>query len=124
MILEFLPYIITAVILIIGGVCFVINQKKSIKEWLLLAVTEAEKIYGSKTGKLKLRQVFEEFIKLFPIFSKFVTFGRFSSWVDIALNSMKTMLVSNKVLQEYVSSESAIKGDEDGLGKNSMDISK
>lgn len=100
--LAILPYIIVFAILIIGVICLVLNQKKSIKEWLLLAVIEAEKIFGEKTGKLKLRQVFESFVKLYPVFSKFVTFDTFSGWVDIALKQMEEWLSSNKVAAEYV----------------------
>ena len=100
--LDYIVYIAIGVILLCGLICFIINQNKSVKEWLLLAVSEAEKMYGGKTGRLKLRQVFEGFIKLFPIFSKFVTFGKFSKWVDIALSEMKIMLGSNKAMQEYI----------------------
>lgn len=102
--LAILPYIIVFAILIIGIICLVLNQKKSVKEWLLLAVIEAEKLFGEKTGKLKLRQVFESFVKLYPIFSKFVTFDTFSGWVDIALKQMEEWLSSNKVAAEYVNS--------------------
>lgn len=112
--LEIILCVIVGVILIVGGICFIINQKKSIKEWLVLAVTEAEKALGSKTGRLKLRLVFENFVKLFPFFSKFVSFVKFSKWVDIALDQMKVMLTSNKEVQEYVTPETE-KGDSNGV---------
>lgn len=94
-------------IVLIGGVVAVIhNEKRSIQSWLLLAVTEAEKTLGSGVGALKLRTVFENFVKLFPKFSKFVTFSKFSKWVDKALVQMRKMLETNKKVEEY------IKGDE------------
>ena len=118
--LELIICIIIGIILVVGTICLVINQKKSIKEWLYFAVTEAEKFLGGKTGRLKLRFVYENFIKLFPFFSKFVTFGKFSKWVDLALDEMKKTLMSSKELQEYIGVEHfenvEEKGDDDGLG--------
>ena len=111
---EVIFCIVIGVILLVGAVCLFINQKKSVKEWLLLAVTEAEKALGSKTGRLKLNLVFENFVKLFPFFSKFITFATFSGWVDLALNQMKAMLTSNKAVQEYVEAK----------GDDNVDISK
>lgn len=102
---EIILVIIVAAILIVGTICLIINQKKSVKQWLLFAVTEAEKALGKKTGQLKLRQVFENFIQLFPLFSKFVSFETFSKWVDQALVEMKKMLSSNINVNMYVSGE-------------------
>ena len=42
------------------------EQLKSVKEWMLFAVTKAEKELGSGTGKLKLRYVYDMFIAKFP----------------------------------------------------------
>lgn len=106
MILGYLPYIIISLILIGGVIALVINSRKSVKQWLLLAVCAAEKELGSGTGSLKLRTCYESFIKYFPMFSKFVTFEVFSKWVDEALVQMKKMLETNKKVEEY------IKGDE------------
>ena len=38
------------------------EQRERVKEWLLWAVTEAEKELGSGTGQLKLRQVYDLFL--------------------------------------------------------------
>ena len=103
--LSLIPYIIVFLIIIIGVVCLILNQKKSVKEWLLLAVVEAEKIFGEKTGKIKLRQVFESFVKLYPVFSKFITFETFSKWVDVALKQMEEWLSSNKKAADYVNNK-------------------
>ena len=99
---EIIITIFVTIILITGIVVLVLNQKKSVKEWLILAVSEAEKALGTKTGQLKLRLVFESFIKIFPIFSKFVPFETFSKWVDFALVEMKKMITSNKTVNEYI----------------------
>ena len=74
----------------------------AVKEWLLYAVTEAEKAMGGGTGKLKLRQVYDLFLQRFPAVSQAVQFETFSAWVDEALEQMKSLLASNKALQDYV----------------------
>ena len=109
LILGYLPMILVVVILIGGAIALILNQRKSAKEWLLLAVCTAEKELGGGLGKLKLRSSFEAFVKTFPLLSKFITFETFSSWVDVALDEMKKMLVENKKVEEYVNGE---KGDE------------
>lgn len=105
-ILSYIPYIVIGLILIGGVIAVFCNQRKSVREWLLLAVTEAEKALGGGTGALKLRECFQNFVTLYPTLSKFITFERFSKWVDKALDEMKEMLKSNKKIEEYV------KGDE------------
>lgn len=106
LIMSYLPYLIIALILIGGAIALINNQEKSAREWLLLAVTEAEKTLGGGTGKLKIRACFEQFVTIFPVLSKFISFETFSSWVDISLEEMKKMLETNKKIEEYV------KGDE------------
>lgn len=102
---EILPIIIISFVLIAGAVILLSNEKKSVKEWLLLAVTEAEKALGGGTGKLKLRAVFESFVKIYPVFSKFVSFDTFSMWVDAALSEMKLLIQTNRSAAEYVKGE-------------------
>lgn len=101
-ILNYIPYIIVLLILAGGAVAAALNQRKSAKEWLLLAVTEAEKALGGGTGKLKLRQVYQQFITTFGLFAKFVRFETFEIWVSESLEQMKKMLESNKKVEEYV----------------------
>lgn len=75
---------------------------KNIKEWLLYAVIEAEKELGEKTGALKLRLVYDRAVEKFEWIATVVTFEVFSEWVDEALDRMKNMLNSNKVVANYV----------------------
>ena len=101
-------YIISILIILLfitGIIFFVINQRKNIKEWLLYAVIKAEKELGSKTGKIKLRQVYNEFINTFPIISKFIKFEWFSSLVDLALTEMKKLLNTNIQCNLYIKGE-------------------
>lgn len=101
-IFAYWQHILIASLAIAGGVFFVLNQRKHILEWLLYAVCQAEKELGSKTGKLKLRQVFDWFIVTFPIISKFISFKTFSKLVDIALDEMKKILETNEQCNLYV----------------------
>lgn len=78
------------------------TQKQKIQEWLLWAVTEAEKELGGGTGQIKLRQVYNLFIERFKFISTLISFETFSKWVDIALEKMRTMLKSNKAVQELI----------------------
>ena len=105
MILGYLPMVLVIVILIGGVIALVSNQRKSVREWLLLAVTEAEKALGGGTGKLKLRQVYQAFITNFGLFAKFVKFETFEIWVNESLEQMKKMLAENKKVEEYVKGE-------------------
>ncbi|MCM1334369.1 MAG: hypothetical protein NC084_12545 [Bacteroides sp.] len=57
--LEWLPTLIVVVAVGVNAILLVVrimsNAESNVKEWLLLAVTEAEKALGSGTGQLKLR---------------------------------------------------------------------
>ncbi len=77
------------------------EQIKNIKEWLLYAVTEAEKQFGTGTGKLKLRQVYDWAVIKFPCL-QFVKFEVFSKWVDEALEIMRELLKKNQTVLEYI----------------------
>ena len=94
--------------LVVGGVIavvvlayLIVNQRRMVIEWLIYAVTEAEKQLGSGTGQLKLRLVYDWFCEKFPVAAAIVPFTVFSAWVDAALDTMKKML-SNKNIAEYI----------------------
>jgi len=77
-------------------------QLAKVREWLLWAVTEAEKELGGGTGKLKLRQVYDLFVTRFSWLARIVPFELFSSMVDDALEEMREMLKNNKAVQALV----------------------
>lgn len=77
-------------------------QLKKVREWLLLAVTQAEKELGGGTGKLKLRTVYDAFLTKFPWLAPVVSFERFSELVDDALEEMKKMLEENEAVKALV----------------------
>ena len=78
------------------------SQMNKVREWLLFAVTEAEKQFGTSTGAIKLRYVYDLFIAKFPAISKVLSFDSFSLLVDEALKQFKKLLIGNKTLQEKV----------------------
>lgn len=83
------------------------KQLNKVREWLLYAVTVAEKELGARTGKLKLRYVYDMFVQRFGWLAKAITFEMFSMMVDEALEKMKTMLSDNKDIQKLVVGEEA-----------------
>ena len=78
------------------------KQLEIVKEWLLLAVVEAEKKLGGGTGQIKLRYVYDMFIEKFKFLALMITFEQFSIMVDTALDKMRLMLSSNEKLKDYV----------------------
>lgn len=77
-------------------------QIEKVKQWLLYAVIQAEKQFGSGTGKIKLRYVYDMFIARFPWMAQVITFDSFSDLVDKALEEMRVLLESNKRIESYV----------------------
>ena len=100
--ITYSSHIVIIALFVLGIVFSVKNEITNIKEWLLSAVVDAEKLLGSKTGKIKLRQVYDWFIASFPIASKLITFNTFSRLVDKALDEMEEMLKTNENLAKYV----------------------
>ena len=107
-------YLIVALVAIIAVVIFLAakfiglptaTQIEKVKEWLVYACMEAEKALGEKTGKLKLRMVYDMFLTKFPWLAKVITFEQFSGMVDEALERFKKMLESNVAVQNIVKEE-------------------
>lgn len=80
-------------------------QLDNLREWLLGAVTEAEKELGGGTGRLKLRQVYDLFVARFPWLAKVISFNTFSDMVDEALVEMRELLDKNEAVQAYVAGD-------------------
>lgn len=81
------------------------KQLSKVREWLLYAVTKAEKELGAGTGKLKPRYVYDMFVARFEWLAKVITFDMFSMMVDEALEQMRTMLDSNEAVQKLIANE-------------------
>ena len=83
------------------------EQIKAIKEWLLYAVSCAEKELGGGTGKLKLRQVYDAFAARFPWAAPHVSFKVFSVWVDEALLTMHKLIQEGGAVKTFIEGESS-----------------
>ena len=81
------------------------EQVAAVREWLLIAVTEAERELGSGTGRLKLRYVYDLFVVRFPWMAKIISFAWFSELVDDALDEMHELLAKNTAVRKYVEEE-------------------
>ena len=75
---------------------------KGFKNWLVWAVSEAERALGSGTGQLKLRYVYDAAVLRFPVLAKFMPFSVFSKLVDAALSTMRKMIEENKSIAEVI----------------------
>lgn len=75
------------------------------KNWLVWAVSEAEKMLGSGTGQLKLRYVYDAAVVRFPILAKFIPFAVFSRMVDAALDVMRDMISKNNSIAEAITNQ-------------------
>lgn len=84
------------------------------KNWLVLAVAEAEKALGSGTGQLKLRMVYDMAIVRFPIVAKVIPFAVFRKMVDAALDIMNDMIQNNTSIADAIINEIE-EGETDGI---------
>lgn len=80
----------------IAYVLYLIYNKRmdKVEEWLLYAVLEAERFFGSGTGKIKLRYVYDKFVHRYPVLKMFISFERFSNMVDVALKEVEEFIKS------------------------------
>ncbi len=80
------------------------EQLAKVKEWLLYAVTKAEKELGGGTGQIKLRYVYDMFVAKFPFLVQVVSFDQFSVLVDESLDKFRALLDTNTAVKDYVTS--------------------
>lgn len=101
---NYLLYAAVGLVFVFGAIFIYLAYKypSKVREWLLYAVTLAEKDYGSGTGQIKLRAVYDMFLTKYPKLSIFVSFETFSGWVDIALEKMRKMLAENPAAKALV----------------------
>ena len=78
------------------------DQINSLKEWLLYAISIAEKNFGSGNGEIKLRYVYDLFLKAFPALTDYISFENFSKLVDNSLDELEKLLENNNVINELV----------------------
>ena len=104
--MEWITQNYSLVIAIIGvAVYFFLSGKKSVSNYLLYAVSLAETELGGGTGRLKLAQVYSDFVAKYPILSKIIPFAVFSAWVDAALDEMRHLIRTNGKIKAAIVGE-------------------
>ena len=110
--------ILAVICLVIAGVVLFFNlptttQIAALKEWLKYAVTLGEKELGSGTGQLKLRMVYDMFVEKFAWLASYISFDKFSGYVDEALEWLENQLSSNEAVATLVNGDSSEQEDEE-----------
>lgn len=95
-------YLIIAVLAVVL-VIVASMRYKSFKNWLVYAVSEAEKYLGSGTGKLKIRYAYDLAIKQYPVIAKIIPWSLFSKLIDSALVVMRQMIDDNQMIANVIS---------------------
>ena len=72
------------------------DKYKNVRVWLLYAVMEAEKEYGSGQGKIKLAKVYDMFAMKFPFIKLIISQETFQIMVDETLEDMRKILEQNQ----------------------------
>ena len=97
------------ILIIIGVIAIIVTilslRFASFRNWLVYAVSEAEKALGGGTDKLKLRYVYNIAIKYFPTLTKMISFSVFSTMVDEALETMRLMIDTNKAISDVINNK-------------------
>lgn len=77
-----------------------------VKNWLLYAVAMAEKELGSGTGRIKLGQVYEQFLLVFPQLQHVISFDMFAKLVDDVLIEFQELVEENvTIAAEFTDTE-------------------
>lgn len=93
--IEFIAKYWECILLVIASITLIVallinGKKQIIYKMLYSLVDEAEKLYGSKTGKLKFAYVMEKiYSKLPTIFKMFITYNTLEKWIEKALKEVK-----------------------------------
>lgn len=100
--------VVAAILAFVGSAVFMFfklptnEQLSKVKEWLLLAVIQAETELGGGTGQIKLRFVYDLFITRFKWISRMISFETFSFLVDEALEEMREILKTNAAVKTLI----------------------
>ena len=71
------------------------QKMQMVKDWLLYAIAMAERELGSGTGRIKLGQVYEQFLLVFPQLQHFISFDTFAKMVDDVLMEFAVLVEDN-----------------------------
>lgn len=74
------------------------QKMQMVKDWLLYAIAMAERELGSGTGRIKLGQVYEQFLLVFPQLQRLISFDTFAKMVDDVLAEFAELVKENVVI--------------------------
>lgn len=103
-ILNHIDVAIFLILVVIGLVAFII-RKGNLQKVLVYICLRAEKNFGSKTGAVKLKCVYDWFVNKYPVLSLLISFDEFSKMVDKALEEMRHLIDTNMQIFDYVNGE-------------------
>ncbi len=105
--------IVIGIVVVLAG-AFIALQFKSFQEWLVFGVTKAESYFGSKTGQLKLRYVYNLALKSrFGWICSIISYAMFDNFVTKALEKMHKMIDGSKEIAEVLKGTKVLDCDED-----------
>lgn len=96
-----LELVIFLILVTLGLISFLV-KKGNLQKLLVYICLEAERKFGSKTGQIKLRYVYDWFVSKWPIMSSLISFEQFGKMVDIALEEMEHLINTNTAVFDYV----------------------
>lgn len=92
--------VLTIIVALIVG--FITMRIMGLKQWLVWAVTEAEKEFGGGTGRLKLKYVYDLAVERFGWIATLLPYNLFENMVDSALVKMRNMIETNDKINNIV----------------------
>ena len=95
-------YILSTIFVVVSVVFYFLVRRKNILQCLVRFCAEAEMAYGSGTGYLKLRDVYAEFVKAYPVISVIMPFDYFAYLVDTALIALNEKIEENDAICDIV----------------------
>lgn len=108
--MDYKEIIVCVITLVVGG--FVALQFKSFKQWLVYACSEAEEYFGSGSGQLKLRYVYNLAVESkFGFITKIITFNMFCNFVDAALIKMEEMIENSPAIADILKGSKVVNVD-------------
>lgn len=81
-------------------------QIQVIKDWAVGALVEAIAAWGADAdADIVLREAYAAFIKMFPVFAKYVSYEQFKAWTIESLEKAKEIIENEPVVKAYIDGE-------------------
>lgn len=78
-------------------------QIQVIKDWAVKALVEAIATWGTDAeADTVLREAYDKFVVVFPVFAKYVSYEQFKAWTIESLEKAKEIIENEPVVKAYV----------------------